>query len=673
MFEIYWYFSTVKRFTKPSNLKRTLCFLWKSWTYILGFMALLWFIIRVIPKPSRATYPCQRFAFPIASAFVLWITATFFSFKFFRDARSLIRRKRAPGAVALLLTGVVLLALSNLAFPAKSLLAGIMESAAEAPVMVKGYSVEADSYILPAATVGMVKSETENVFEISYNELEQMVREAVAMAGGLEGLISDGNTVVLKPNIVIDNFLGTELPIEANGMVTDWRVVSVVAKMVRELNPNGKILVIEGSAAESTMGAYVLLNYTKDAIPEVDEFIAIEDNSGAWHDTKSDDLRSALVPAGKALYPDFKLPNGSAPYYYNKQYFEADVFISLPVLKNHESAGVTGAVKNMGIGGTPSNIYGNSENINGRWEVINHSASELHKFIHDFYYGRPADFAIMDGIQGYSNGPNTNNGPRYLEGHWEGMGLILASADPLAMDAIASLVMFHDPTLVPYLVYLNNDGFGCADPMAIRVEGSLVSDVKKPFAHENHATVCAYTDATPPGASIDQLLVEDQVLRIVLSDTAGLARVDLQVDGQFLDRFIIGNFGNIEVDLASFELSDSLVTLFTHDRYMNSRKLTAKIDGTNTTGLINRRSTVIPTLYPNPAVASVTVRMTMQQSGQVISSLYNLSGQLVAEQENLVEAGQAEIVFKLSEAPAGNYILVVLAGHERHSMPVIVL
>jgi hypothetical protein len=36
-------------------------------------VSLLWFLIRVIPKPSRATYPCQRAAFPIASAGVVWL------------------------------------------------------------------------------------------------------------------------------------------------------------------------------------------------------------------------------------------------------------------------------------------------------------------------------------------------------------------------------------------------------------------------------------------------------------------------------------------------------------------------------------------------------------------------------------------------------------------------
>ncbi len=38
-----------------------------------GALALIWFLVRVIPKPSRANYPCQRAAFPLASSFVLWL------------------------------------------------------------------------------------------------------------------------------------------------------------------------------------------------------------------------------------------------------------------------------------------------------------------------------------------------------------------------------------------------------------------------------------------------------------------------------------------------------------------------------------------------------------------------------------------------------------------------
>ncbi|MGB2867857.1 MAG: T9SS type A sorting domain-containing protein [Bacteroidota bacterium] len=40
---------------------------------IVGVLASLWFLIRVIPKPSRATYPCMRVAYPMASAFVVYL------------------------------------------------------------------------------------------------------------------------------------------------------------------------------------------------------------------------------------------------------------------------------------------------------------------------------------------------------------------------------------------------------------------------------------------------------------------------------------------------------------------------------------------------------------------------------------------------------------------------
>jgi hypothetical protein len=39
----------------------------------MSALALAWFVCRVIPKPIRATYPCQQAAFPLASAFVVWL------------------------------------------------------------------------------------------------------------------------------------------------------------------------------------------------------------------------------------------------------------------------------------------------------------------------------------------------------------------------------------------------------------------------------------------------------------------------------------------------------------------------------------------------------------------------------------------------------------------------
>ena len=84
--------------------------LWnKSTGFIIGLGALAWFLIRVIPKPSRATYPCQQAAFPIASAFVVWLTATLSSLFFFKKMAKTFARHRLVVSVCGVASMVVLI------------------------------------------------------------------------------------------------------------------------------------------------------------------------------------------------------------------------------------------------------------------------------------------------------------------------------------------------------------------------------------------------------------------------------------------------------------------------------------------------------------------------------------------------------------------------------------
>ena len=66
---------------------------------IAGFAALAWFLIRVIPKPSRASYPCQRAAFPLASGFAIWLTASVLSIVTARRLRRVLVPHRYAAAV----------------------------------------------------------------------------------------------------------------------------------------------------------------------------------------------------------------------------------------------------------------------------------------------------------------------------------------------------------------------------------------------------------------------------------------------------------------------------------------------------------------------------------------------------------------------------------------------
>ncbi len=79
---------------------------------VTGAAALVWFLVRVIPKPSRATYPCQRAAFPIASSFVIYLVGLVGTALAFRRARQRIRQARYLLATICVGVGLVVIFLT---------------------------------------------------------------------------------------------------------------------------------------------------------------------------------------------------------------------------------------------------------------------------------------------------------------------------------------------------------------------------------------------------------------------------------------------------------------------------------------------------------------------------------------------------------------------------------
>jgi len=68
---------------------------WLIWLLpIAGLASLVWFLIRVVPKPSRATYPCQRLTAPLAGGFVVWIAGLIGSTLVYRRARKLLLKSQ---------------------------------------------------------------------------------------------------------------------------------------------------------------------------------------------------------------------------------------------------------------------------------------------------------------------------------------------------------------------------------------------------------------------------------------------------------------------------------------------------------------------------------------------------------------------------------------------------
>lgn len=135
--------------------------------------------------------------------------------------------------------------------------------------------------------------------------------------------------------------------------------------------------------------------------------------------------------------------------------------VHLPTVKTHGHAVMTGSVKNS-FGGLLK-------------EVRHYAHKHMHEVLVDLLYMQrelhPAVFTVMDGtVAGDGAGPRTMI-PRIKN-------LILASADSVAIDAIAARLMGFDPMSIPFLRMAHERGLGVADVRDIELVGDDVS-------HEN--------------------------------------------------------------------------------------------------------------------------------------------------------------------------------------------
>jgi len=75
----------------------------KLFFIVLGIISVIWFYIRVIPKPSRIAYPCQRMAAANTVAFLTWLIGTLFSISLIKKAQSKLKEAKAHFARILLI------------------------------------------------------------------------------------------------------------------------------------------------------------------------------------------------------------------------------------------------------------------------------------------------------------------------------------------------------------------------------------------------------------------------------------------------------------------------------------------------------------------------------------------------------------------------------------------
>ncbi len=145
------------------------------------------------------------------------------------------------------------------------------------------------------------------------------------------------------------------------------------------------------------------------------------------------------------IYPDgVKIPKA----------FIGKNIIQLPQTKTHVFTTMTGAMKNA---------FGGLLNERRHWThgVIHETLVDLLTIQQDIHTGL---FAVMDGTFA-GDGP----GPRAMRPHVK--NVILASADQVAIDAVATKIMGFDPLSLKFIRLANEKGLGVGDPRQIEIVG----------------------------------------------------------------------------------------------------------------------------------------------------------------------------------------------------------
>lgn len=458
--------------------------------------------------------------------------------------------------------------------------------------------VEVNKTYEQITNVALVQSSKDNVFDITEEDVRTMVREAVELAGGLEGIVKDGDTVVLKPNFLTSShqsgsmftmilnvirlvLTGESIQVDrtlsdtANGLTTDYRVAKAVAEIVREINPSGKIYVMEASSIGDTDIIMDLMGYNHENIPDVDAFITMDDVGENFPENTNDLV--AVDLGDLKLYEDSgSLAHTNGIYFMYKNYYSADVIIDLPVLKNHMGPAVTGAIKNVGIGSTPPWIYGSQISGGGRI-AVDHSFDQLNAFIHDYYLVRPVDFVVTDGLQGLSYGPG-GMGAITFENAQMNMRLILAGRDALAVDTVHSLIIGIDPQKVDYIKFLANDNVGIMNTSRIHVEGNVkVDEVRKTFRFPGfpyswlnpEARNCRYSDFKDPIVNVDNFELMDDRITAQLHSNEILVKLELYIDGIYIDT-ILEEGEKINIEYENEDINpDSDIDIYAFDKFLN--------------------------------------------------------------------------------------------------------
>jgi uncharacterized protein (DUF362 family) len=330
-------------------------------------------------------------------------------------------------------------------------------------------SAPTSSASTPAPTQPLVAIVPANSYDSA--TIRKQVRAVLDAVGGLKGVVHSGDRVAIKINLTggtSNRPLPGTTAIET--YLTHPEVVRALGDFVREAGAK-ELYIVEAVYEDASWTEYGFADVAKSLSAKLVDL----NNTAPYTDF-------AHVPVGNGayIYKDFT---------FNHILQDIDTFISVPKMKMHNTAGVTLSMKNL-FGTAPLRFYRASEGDNfrsGFHGTGNDAGVRVPRIIVDLNRARPVNFALIDGIKTTEGG----------EGPWiNGMapvnaGVLIAGANPLATDTVATAVMGYDATAASmkepfvhsdnHLALAAQMGLGTNRLADIKVVGAAVSDVMKKF------------------------------------------------------------------------------------------------------------------------------------------------------------------------------------------------
>jgi uncharacterized protein (DUF362 family) len=276
---------------------------------------------------------------------------------------------------------------------------------------------------------------TSTVVIVKDVDIKRRTLKALKLVGGIDGVVSRGDKVFLKPNLV------DGAPFETGEIVQ----LEVMEVLVEEA--------FRAGASEVIIGETPTWRRKTRSIELYEQM------------TKR--LNATFLDLSKYPFVDVEVKN---PILFNKVRLskildDCDVFISVPTLKTHVQAGITASIKNMFglIPGRPG-----TED-----KGLYHRLDRIEEAILDLYQACKPDLILVDGT--YST---FHTGPRPIEDFKETfrLDLTLAGFDPIAIDTVGAKILGIDPKAIRYLRWGEEKGLGTGNLDDIEILGTPIEE-----------------------------------------------------------------------------------------------------------------------------------------------------------------------------------------------------